>query len=270
LFFVGIMTVQELLNAAEAGGLRMVRWPVFIGSMTFLLPLVLKLTSDVIELDAWNGAAAALALSSELGRTVMIADIGTNGELVLAYAGRLFCAATAAGPAFEGGGIACGMPGMPGAVSGVSFENEEIKTETIGGGEQLGICGSGLIDALAAMLECGAMDESGRLCEKSKFVKRLENGKLAFNLSGGVYIEEGDVRSLQLAKAAVAAGMETLLDEAGISAAEVETLYIAGGCGKGGGRAHKGQDDKYRYDCPLKIYGALHRANDVLGGYLWN
>lgn len=101
LFFVSIMTVQELLNAAEAGGLRMVRWPVFIGSMTFLLPLVLKLTSDVIELDAWNGAAAALALSLSalLGIMMMnlIVPLIKTGpdQLMSVAAGSLIMAYTA-------------------------------------------------------------------------------------------------------------------------------------------------------------------------------
>lgn len=175
--------------------------------------------------------AAVLALSSRLGKNALIADIGTNGELVLAHGGRLLCAAAAAGPAFEGCGVSLGMPATVGAVSAVYCENGKLRVETLGGGKAVGICGSGLVDALAAALDCGALDSSGRLRGESELVTRKE-GRLRFEF-GGVYIDEGDVRTLQLAKAAVAAGMETLLEAAGISAGEIEALFIAGGFGLG-------------------------------------
>lgn len=164
-------------------------------------------------------------------------DVGTNGEMAIVHRGRIVSCATAAGPAFEGAEIACGMAAREGAIDKVRLEGGAVRCSVLGGGTAEGICGSGLVDALAVMLELGAVDETGRmlppgeapdaalgyLCEASDGVR--------FVLQDGVYVSAADVRKLQLAKAAVAAGIETLLDALGLTAEDLTALYLAGGFG---------------------------------------
>lgn len=146
-------------------------------------------------------------------------DIGTNGEMAV-YDGEGFSVcSTAAGPAFEGGGISCGMRGAPGAIDKVDIVNGELGCHVIGGGKAVGICGSGLVDAAACMLDLEIMDETGYLEEDDVY------------LSDKVSITQEDVRALQLAKSAINAGMLTLLDKSGASSADVKQLYVAGGFG---------------------------------------
>jgi len=150
-------------------------------------------------------------------------DIGTNGEIVLKHENTYYCCATAAGPAFEGAEIAMGMAAEPGAIDHVKLgANNEILYTTIGGISPIGLCGSGLLDTLAVFLDIGAVDETGRLLENDKYYLTKEND---------VYITAGDIRKLQLAKAAIAAGIEVLLHFAGITEADVKTLALAGGFG---------------------------------------
>lgn len=165
-------------------------------------------------------------------------DIGTNGEMALCDSGSFSCCSVASGPAFEGGEISCGMPSNPGAVSHVKWADGDLRLEVIGGGRPAGLCGSGLIDLLALLLEQGGVDETGRLLSPEEapeellpFLTEDEDGNGLFHVAPGVAFTAGDVRKLQLAKAAVAAGIEILLNEAGKPAREVEKLYLAGGFG---------------------------------------
>lgn len=152
-------------------------------------------------------------------KTALLADIGTNAEMALWHNGRLVCCSAAAGPAFEGAGIHCGMPATDGAISRVWLEEGTLRYQTIGNAPAAGICGSGLLDAVACMLELGVIGQSGYLKE-------------AYPLSdSGVVITPGDIRQVQLAKAAVRAGIETLLEISGVSPDQVEQLYLAGGFG---------------------------------------
>ncbi|NLI21622.1 MAG: ATP-binding protein [Clostridiales bacterium] len=146
-------------------------------------------------------------------------DIGTNGELMLWRPDTLWAASTAAGPAFEGGEIAQGCGGVTGAIDRVWVENGGLGAHVIGGGEAQGVCGSGLLDAAAALLALGRLDATGAADAP------------AYRLKDGVRLTAGDVRALQLAKAAVAAGVETLLSSAGVRPAEVKRLLLAGGFG---------------------------------------
>ena len=168
----------------------------------------------------------------------LYADIGTNGEMALVGPEGIVTCATAAGPAFEGAEIACGMDGSPGAVDRVWVENGEIRAHVIGGGPALGLCGSGLIDAVAALLEAGVIDETGRMAEAEELppvhgerIFLLEDGTRAFRLRDGVYLAARDVRQVQLAKAAIRAGAETLLSRAGKTPGDIRRLLIAGGFG---------------------------------------
>jgi len=162
-------------------------------------------------------AVLASGITEEAG-TVLLADIGTNGELVLQKEGKLFVTSTAAGPAFEGAGIRCGCGSIEGAIDHVQVCGGQPVIHTIGGKKAVGLCGSGLIDAAAAGLSLGFISETGA----------MEN---PFVLSDGVCLYPEDVRSLQLAKAAVCAGIRTLLEVSGTSFEDVKRLYIAGGFG---------------------------------------
>ena len=162
---------------------------------------------------------AALAADLLGGGVQMLADIGTNGEMALARDGKLLCCATAAGPAFEGAGLSCGMPAAPGAVRGVKLKNGAVTYETVNQRPAEGVCGSGILDALAVMLETGAMDNSGYLEEDWPVG------------DSGLAITQKDVRQIQLAKSAVCAGLLTLMKEEGISDSAVQRFVIAGGFG---------------------------------------
>lgn len=151
--------------------------------------------------------------------TALLCDIGTNGELALWKDGRLYVASTAAGPAFEGAGISCGCGSIPGAIDRVWLEDGVVRMHTIGGELPVGLCGSGLVDAIAAFLETGDIDETGAVEAES------------LPLAAVVRLLPRDVRAVQLAKGAIAAGIRTLLELAEVSEEEVGTLYIAGGFG---------------------------------------
>ena len=149
----------------------------------------------------------------------LLCDVGTNGEIALWKDGELLVTSTAAGPAFEGAGISCGCGSVRGAIDRVWVWDGRMIVHTIGGEKAVGVCGSGLIDAVAAALALGAVDETGAMDEDS------------FELAEDVRLLPGDIRAVQLAKAAIAAGIDTLLEAAGVRAEDVETFYIAGGFG---------------------------------------
>ena len=156
--------------------------------------------------------------------TALFLDVGTNGEMALGGADGFLTCAVASGPAFEGAGITCGMPAVHGAIHRVVLDGDELCFDVLGGGEAEGICGSGLLDLAACLLELGLIDGSGRLMED-------ENGEAVFRLTERVWVDQRDIRQLQLAKAAVAAGIRRLLQEAKLSCGAVGALYLAGGFG---------------------------------------
>ena len=154
-------------------------------------------------------------------RTVFFLDIGTNGEMALLHKGKLTVCAAAAGPAFEGAEIECGCVGKPGAIDRARMEPDgSIVFSTINDSPACGICGSGLISIGAALLDAELIDEAGN----------LENGD-KYELTDGIYISQNDIRKLQLAKAAICAGIYTLLDKSGICPDDVDTVYLAGSFG---------------------------------------
>jgi len=167
-------------------------------------------------------------------------DIGTNGEMALGGKDGFLCCAVASGPAFEGVGITCGMAGTEGAVSRVCWDGDGPEFETVGNAQAQGICGSGLIDLLAVLVRRGIVSATGRLLppdllpEKyDRLVGEDENGNGIFSLTPDkkIFLSARDVRQLQLAKAAVAAGIRVLLQTAGITADEVDSVVLAGGFG---------------------------------------
>ena len=163
--------------------------------------------------------AAALACGlDERDENAMLIDIGTNGEIMLKKDGRCFACSCAAGPAFEGAHIACGTGAVAGAIDHARVENGEIVYTTIGGGEATGICGSGLIDLTAALLERGDITPMGRMTGDVRLSER-------------VYLARSDIREVQLAKAAIASGIRILAEQAGAALADIEKVYLAGGFG---------------------------------------
>lgn len=161
----------------------------------------------------------------------LLADLGTNGELAL-YNGRtLLCTSTAAGPALEGANIECGIGGVPGAICGVTVQNDALLLQTIDGKAPVGICGSGLVDIIALLLECGILDESGSFdpdCDHP-LTGRLHEDR--FLLTEEIWVSQKDIRQFQLAKAAIHAGILTLCACGEVLPADVDALCIAGGLG---------------------------------------
>ncbi|MBE6612205.1 MAG: DUF4445 domain-containing protein [Ruminococcaceae bacterium] len=152
-------------------------------------------------------------------RTRLLADIGTNGELLLSHGGKLYACSTAAGPAFEGAGISMGMGGRPGAIDHVTVSDGTLHAHVIGDVPPTGICGSGIVDAAACLLELEILDETGF----------LEDGDA--QIAPPVMLTQEDIRKIQLAKSAIHAGIRTLLHTAGASADGTAELVIAGGFG---------------------------------------
>jgi uncharacterized 2Fe-2S/4Fe-4S cluster protein (DUF4445 family) len=150
-----------------------------------------------------------------------LVDLGTNGEIVIGNSERLLCASTAAGPAFEAGGIKQGMRATRGAIDQVSVISDELRCHVVGGGKALGICGSGLVDAVASGLEIARIEPGGRLC----------GGPIRLDLSGSVHLTQADIRQLQLAKGAIAAGIRILLGRLGKTERDLQRLFLAGAFG---------------------------------------
>lgn len=176
----------------------------------------------------------------------LLIDIGTNGEMVLGTRDRRVCCSTAAGPAFEGAKIACGMRGAEGAIDHVSLRDGVFSYSVIGGGAPRGICGSGLMDLVACLLDAGILDESGRLLTPDELESpaALRNSSCLQTVNGGrcfviwqdgtqppVYLSQKDIREVQLAKAAMAAGIQLLTEYLDISVAQIRHVLIAGAFG---------------------------------------
>lgn len=196
-----------------------------------------------------GGDTVAAALAAEMDRAhklTLLVDIGTNGEMVLGTKEKLLSCSTAAGPAFEGVEIKCGMRGTVGAIDHISIDTE-LKYSVIGNTLPQGIAGSGIVDAVAELLKIGVIDEKGRLLRPDEIEKPIGkkykdriieiDGTLAFlieeNTATGepIYISQKDIREIQLAKGAIAAGIEVLLQTYGAKAEDIEEVYLAGAFG---------------------------------------
>lgn len=169
------------------------------------------------------------ALSMGEGKKLqMLIDLGTNGEMALGNQDALLVTSTAAGPAFEGGNITWGTGSIPGAVCHAWQEDGSLKIRTIQDQPPVGICGTGVIELVSELVKAEEIDETGRL-EEPWFE---EGYPVVQNVRGEqIVLTQKDVREIQLAKAAVRAGIETLLSEYGVEASEVDTVYVAGGFG---------------------------------------
>jgi uncharacterized 2Fe-2S/4Fe-4S cluster protein (DUF4445 family) len=174
--------------------------------------------------------AAACMLAIDLAnedRTVCMMDIGTNTELILGNKNRIFAASCPAGPAFEGGSITCGMPGLPGAIEKVRIgEDGSVRAAVIGDGRAEGICGSGLVDLLGELLRTHRINPLGR----------FEDGEHRFNLGvksdSPIYLSESDINELAQAKGANVAGLRVIFNDFGTSFGDLDVFYLAGGFGR--------------------------------------
>ncbi|MBQ3598625.1 MAG: DUF4445 domain-containing protein [Clostridia bacterium] len=185
------------------------------GIKTYLTPCV----SAFVGGDTVSALLASGMLCKD--ETAILCDMGTNGEIALYKDGSLYVTSVAAGPAFEGGEISCGCAGTDGAVYRVWAEDGEIYSHTIGNMPAVGICGSGLIDAVSAFLQGGYIDTDGTVLRPP--VIKAKGKDLCLN--------QEDIRALQLAKSAVASGVECMLARSQTHISEVKALYLFGGFG---------------------------------------
>ncbi|MBI5234472.1 MAG: DUF4445 domain-containing protein [Deltaproteobacteria bacterium] len=185
--------------------------------------------------------AAILALSLDKKKNALAIDIGTNSEIVLKAGSLLYAASSAAGPAVEGGSISSGMAAGKGAIAGVKITEDQLMLHVIGDVSPAGVCGSGLISAVSELLKAGMIDKSGRIKDKdevshnlSSRIKRFSEGNgfvLSRTAKKEIVLTQTDIRALQGAKAALRAGLDTLLKKAGIKPEDVEEVYLAGAFG---------------------------------------
>jgi uncharacterized 2Fe-2S/4Fe-4S cluster protein (DUF4445 family) len=178
------------------------------------------------SISAYVGADIVAGLASigpsDIYRNYLFMDIGTNGELALVTGDRIWCCSTAAGPAFEGARISCGMGAVEGAISAFGDEGYIV----IGDEKPAGLCGSGLIDLVAWLFSNGKIDSEGILKSEFEIVPASES------LTGqAITINQTDVREVQLAKSAIASGIKILMRQAGRAFDQIDTLFLAGGFG---------------------------------------
>jgi uncharacterized 2Fe-2S/4Fe-4S cluster protein (DUF4445 family) len=190
-----------------------------------------------------GGDLVALMLSRRFLRkkaAVMAIDLGTNGEIALSANGRLAACSTAAGPAFEGERISSGVRAVAGAIEDLRITRDGIKTKTIGNSPALGLCGSGLIAAVSELLRVGVLEPSGRLKTRGEITNKILAGRVVTGERGrefvirrrpSIRLRQGDIREVQLGKAALCAGMRVLAAAAGTRLEDVATVLIAGSFG---------------------------------------
>lgn len=202
------------------------------GAVVYLPPNI----AGYVGADHVSMLLATAAWKSE--RTVIALDIGTNTEISLVHKGKLTCCSCASGPAFEGAHIQAGMRAGAGAIERLQIYDGKIRLQTIGEQPPVGICGSGILDTISEMLDAGMLDKRGALQTDHPLIQMREN-KPVFVLAKSsdtghgreITVNRNDVNEIQLAKGAIRAGIETLLDEASIGDAQVDQIIVAGAFG---------------------------------------
>ncbi len=205
----------------------------------------MPMKSGYIGGDLISFILASSALEQE-NEVVLGLDLGTNGEIFLGNPRRMMTCSAAAGPALEGSRISHGMIARSGAIEGVTFENGDLHYRDVGNIKPVGICGSGLVDLVAILLDCRTIDHEGLICRPPRSPEGLLCSRVIENPPGydfliaspeesyhgkSIYLTQRDVRELQLAKAAIAAGIQTLMDEMGIGIGDINRVYLAGALG---------------------------------------
>lgn len=194
------------------------------------------LVGGYVGSDALCALDAALS-ASDTRLPFLLVDTGTNSEVMLATRSRILCASAAAGPALEGGNLSCGMVAGKGAIRAFRLQKGELVPDVIGGSNPRGVCGSGMVDLIALLLEMGGIDAAGTLCpEGAPAAVRdrcaRQRGTKAFSLLPGFFpLSQPDIRALQLAKGAIAAAESLLLGKAEIEARDLGDVLLAGAFG---------------------------------------
>lgn len=258
LTFVGNTVMEHLLVGAD---------PSRISYSPFVPTMVDPITATAAELgldvlpsaSVWvspnvasyvGGDIVGMMLSANLGRrrgNVLAIDVGTNGEIVLQKGRELFATAAPAGPAFEGAEISQGMRAAPGAIERVRIENDTIEVDVIGDAEPVGICGSGLVDAVAELVRTGLVTPSGRLLwqEEAEQAVPAHADRIIPDQTGGAIVLQGtadepdsaiklhaqDIRQMQLAKGSIRCGVNVLMRHASLTADDLDEVILAGAFG---------------------------------------
>ncbi|MDO5132120.1 MAG: ASKHA domain-containing protein, partial [Eubacteriales bacterium] len=219
----GNSTMEHLLQKLPCQTLGVAPYtPVDISLHMYENMQILPGISTFVGADIVSGiVACGMDQSDEL---CILVDLGTNGEMAIGNRDRIVSASTAAGPAFEGGNISCGVAGIPGAISSVEIRDGEARIRTIGDKAPVGLCGTGVLEVMYELLKEEIVDETGLMDD--------EYADDGFPLAEGIVFTAKDIREVQLAKAAVRAGMEVLLQEFGADYEQVGKLYLAGGFGQ--------------------------------------
>jgi uncharacterized 2Fe-2S/4Fe-4S cluster protein (DUF4445 family) len=258
LILAGNTTMLHLFYGVDPSGIAVAPFiPGFLGSMNlpssafedFPLECIIYSLPSIAGYVGADIVAGILATKMhEREELSLLIDIGTNGEIVFGNKEKLYCCSTAAGPAFEGAHISCGLGGITGAIDSAVIENDSIKYTTIGNEKAVGICGSGIIDIVAVLLKIGLVEFTGRIPNEEELdgaavalfnkIKIDKNGP-AFKITKAsetgtgedIIFTQADIREVQLAKAAISAGIYSLLNRAGRDQAEIDHVFIAGGFG---------------------------------------
>jgi len=161
-------------------------------------------------------------------RPSLLIDLGTNGEMAIGNKNRILVSSTAAGPAFEGGNISCGVGSIAGAICNINLEQDKLTYKTIGQMAPVGVCGTGVIEMTSELFKAGLVDETGLLSEEYfddgfEITKTTDGNAIVFT--------QKDIREIQLAKSAIRAGAETLIKHFGITYEDIDMVYLAGGFG---------------------------------------
>ena len=219
----GNTTMQHLLLGLSCETLGVAPFtPVDISLHEVKNQLLLPGISTYVGADIVAGIVATGMDQSE--EVCLLIDMGTNGEMAIGNKDKIMVASTAAGPAFEGGNISCGVAGIPGAISRVTITDGTAQCETIGGKEPVGLCGTGVLEVMYELLKEEIVDETGLMDDEY-----VDDG---FPLAGDIVFTDRDIREVQLAKSAIRAGAETLIKEFGVTYDGISKLYLAGGFGQ--------------------------------------
>ncbi len=188
-----------------------------------------------------GGDTVAFVFGAEPGEATLCLDMGTNGEIALIAGETVWATSAAAGPAFEGGNLSCGMAALPGAISSVRIEGEHLQLQVLGNGQPLGICGSAAIETITGLLRCNLMEADGRLREAGEIdsnlaARMIEHQEgMAFVLYRDakqlIVLTQKDIRQVQLAKAALRAGIDVLSERSRIRCHALKEVILTGSFG---------------------------------------
>jgi uncharacterized 2Fe-2S/4Fe-4S cluster protein (DUF4445 family) len=224
-----LFTAGRMMNSADMG------WDTALPAYIFPLP------GGFVggDLVAFLYGVDAVRSTQHAARLFM--DLGTNGEIALVLGEKIYATSAAAGPAFEGENLTCGMAALAGAISAVRLEGETLGFTTIGGGPPVGICGSGVLVTMGELLRTGLLDQTGRLRSPTEITSNLANRIIEIDHETAfvvyrdaqrvIRLGQKDIRQVQLAKAAIRAGIEVLCERSGMPAEAVQEVVITGSFG---------------------------------------